>query len=88
VLNKLVAEVRPQHLAVLSFDQQRRPLVTDPRLHYRWAEAKQIQIAQPGQIIPFRADLFIELNAMARERAADRIIAELTRNDELPNVDR
>jgi G3E family GTPase len=86
VLNKLIAEVRPQHLTVLSFDQQRRPSLTDPHLHYRWAEAKQIQIAQPGLIVPFRADLFIELNAMARERAADRIIVELTHNDELPNV--
>ncbi|HYZ72892.1 MAG TPA: hypothetical protein VE641_07415, partial [Chthoniobacterales bacterium] len=81
-----MAEVRPQHLTVLSFDRHRCPLMTDSRLHFRWAEAKQIQIAQDGQILPFRADLFIELNAMAREKAADNIVVELTRNEELPNV--
>ena len=71
VLEKLIAEVRPHHLTVLSFDHQRRPLVADPHLHFRWAEAKQIHLAQPGQIVPFRADLFIELNAMARGKAND-----------------
>jgi G3E family GTPase len=86
VLEKLIAEVRPHHLTVLSFDHQRRPLMTDPHLHFRWAEAKQIRIAQPGQIVPFRADLFIELNAMARGKATDHIVVELGRNDELPNV--
>ena len=86
VLEKLMAEVRPHHLTVLSFDHHRRPLVTDPHLHFRWAEAKQIHIAQPGQIVPFRADLFIELNAMARAKTSDHIVVELGRNDELPNV--
>ena len=86
VLEKLIAEVRPHHLTVLSFDRQRRPLMADPHLHFRWAEAKQIHIAQPGQIVPFRADLFIELNAMARGKACDHIVVELGRNDELPNV--
>jgi G3E family GTPase len=86
VLEKLMAEVRPHHLTVLSFDHQRRPLVTDPHLHFRWAETKQIHIAQPGQIVPFRADLFIELNALARAKASDHIVVELGRSDELPNV--
>jgi G3E family GTPase len=60
--------------------------MTDPHLHFRWAEAKQIHIAQPGQIVPFRADLFIELSAMAQGKASDHIVVELGRNDELPNV--
>ena len=59
---------------------------TDPHLDFRWAEAKQIQITQPGLIVPFRADLFIELNAMARGKATDHIVVELARNDELPNA--
>src|ERR1700739_1380936 len=60
--------------------------MTDPHLHLRWAEAKQIRITQPGQIVPFRADLFIELNALARGKATDHIVVELGRSDELPNV--
>jgi G3E family GTPase len=86
VLEKLVIEARPHHLTVLSFDEQRRPLVTDPHLHFHWAEAKQIQITQAGQIVPFRADVFIELNAMARGKCSDHIVIELGCNDELPNV--
>jgi G3E family GTPase len=37
-------------------------------------------------VVPFRADLFIELHAIARERSADHILVELDSNDELPSA--
>ena len=45
-------------------------------------------IAQPGLVVPFRADLFIELQAIARGRPADHVVVELDSNDELVITDR
>ena len=86
VLDQLIAQTIPQPLTVLSFDRQRRPIGRNSRVNFRWAERKQIKISQPGLVLPFRADLFIELQAIARERLADHILIELDGNDELTNA--
>ncbi|MDX6576721.1 MAG: hypothetical protein QOE96_2674 [Blastocatellia bacterium] len=52
----------------------------------RRAEPKQIRIAQPGLIVPFRADLFLELNEIVRQRSADEVIVELAGEVELPDA--
>lgn len=62
---------------MLSFDRERRTIGRNSRVHFRWAERRQIQIAQSGLVFPFWADLFIELHAIARERLADHILIEL-----------
>jgi hypothetical protein len=56
------------------------------RVHFRRAESKRIKIAQPGLVVSFRADLFIELQAIARERSANHVVVELDSNDELPDA--
>src|ERR1700722_7757595 len=86
IVEQLVADLSPQAVTVLSFDRERRPIERNPRsrVDFRRAESKRIKIAQPGLVVPFRADLFIELHAIARERSADHVVVELDRNDDLP----
>src|SRR3984957_13025096 len=86
IVEQLVADLSPQAVTVLSFDRERCPIERNPRsrVHFLRAESKRIKIAQPGLVVPFRADLFIELRAIARERSADHVVVELDGNEELP----
>ena len=82
IVEQLIADLSPQPVTVLSFDAGRCTIERNSRVHFRRAESKRINIAQPGLVVPFRADLFIELQAIARERSADHVVVELDSNDE------
>ena len=86
IVEQLIADLSPQPVTVLSFDRERCTIERNSlsRVHFRRAESKQIKIAQPGLVVPFRADLFIELHAIARERSANHVVVELDSNDDLP----
>ena len=71
---------------MLTFDPQRQSLAANQPAVLRRVEPKQIRIAQPGLIVPFRADLFLELNAIVRQRSADEVIVELAGEVELPGA--
>ena len=88
IVEQLIAELSPQPVTVLSFDRERCTIERNlrSRVQFRRAESKRITIAQPGVVVPFRADLFIELQAIARERSADHVVVELDSNDELPTA--
>ena len=88
VLEQLMAkaEACSQDLTVLSFDRQRRRLTANSTVRFRWANNKSIRISQPGLVVPFRADIFLELNAIIREHLPDEVVVELTDNAELPGV--
>ena len=84
VLDQLIEQSRSRRLTVLTFDPQRQSLAANQPAVLRRVEPKQIRIAQPGLIAPFRADLFLELNEIVRQRSADEIVAELAGEVELP----
>jgi G3E family GTPase len=84
IVEQLIADLSPQPVTVLSFDRERCTIERNSRVHFRRAESKRIKIAQPGLVVPFRADLFIELHAIARERSANHVVVELDSNDDLP----
>jgi G3E family GTPase len=86
IVEQLIAELSPQVVTVLSFDRERCTIERNPRIHFRRTESKRIKITQPGLVVPFRADLFIELHAIARERSADHVLVELDTSDELPTA--
>src|SRR5258708_24252815 len=88
IVEQLIADLSPQPVTVLSFDRERSTIERNSRLrvHFRRAESKRIKIAQPGLVVPFRADLFIELHAIARERSANHVVVELDSNDDLPTA--
>jgi G3E family GTPase len=71
---------------VLTFDRQRELVPLDRTVGFRCAETKQIKIAQRGQILPFRADLFLELSTIRRRGLVDDVVIELTDNSELPSA--
>lgn len=84
VLDQLIEQSRSRRLTVLTFDPQRQSLAANQPAVLRRVEPKQIRIAQPGLIVPFRADLFLELNEIVRQRSADEVIVELAGEVELP----
>jgi len=84
IVEQLIADLSPQPVTVLSFDREQCTIERNSRVHFRRAESKRIKIAQPGLVVSFRADLFIELHAIARERSADHVVVELDSNDDLP----
>jgi G3E family GTPase len=86
VLDQLIEQSRSRRLTVLTFDPQRQSLAANQPAVLRRVEPKQIRIAQPGLIVPFRADLFLELNAIVRQRSADEVIVELAGEVELPGA--
>lgn len=87
VLDQLIEQSRSRRLTVLTFDPQRQSLTANqPAVFLRRVEPKQIRIAQPGLIVPFRADLFLELNEIVRQRSADEVIVELAGEVELPGA--
>jgi hypothetical protein len=86
VLDQLIELSRSRRLTVLTFDPQRQSLAANQPAVLRRVEPKQIRIAQPGLIVPFRADLFLELNAIVQQRSADEVIVELAGEVELPGA--
>jgi Cobalamin synthesis protein cobW C-terminal domain len=88
VLEQLIAQAHSdsRQLMVLTFDRQRALVPADRNVGFRCAEAKQIKIAQPGQIVPFRADLFLELSTIWRKGLVDDVVIELPDNCELPSA--
>jgi G3E family GTPase len=86
VLDQLIQQSRSRRLTVLTFDPQRQSLAANQPAVLRRVEPKQIRIAQPGLIVPFRADLFLELNAIVRQHSADEVIVELAGEVELPGA--
>jgi hypothetical protein len=86
IVEQLIADLSPQPVTVLSFDRERCTIERNSlsRVHFRRAESKRIKIAQPRLVVSFRADLFIELHAIAKERSADHVVVELDSNDDLP----
>src|SRR6202035_1764358 len=77
VLDQLIEQSRSRRLTVLTFDLQRPSLTAKQPAVLRRVEPKQIRIAQPGLIVPFRADLFLELNEIVRKGSADEVIVDL-----------
>jgi G3E family GTPase len=88
VLEQLIEQARADssHVLVLTFDRERRLVPVDHAVEFQSAETKQIKIAQPGRIMPFRADLFIELGAVRRKGIANEVVVELGSNGELPSA--
>ncbi|MGA7125827.1 MAG: GTP-binding protein [Chthoniobacterales bacterium] len=86
IVEQLIADLSPQLVTVLSFDHERCTIERNSRVHFRRAESKRIKITQSGLVVPFRADLFIELQAIARERSSDHVVIELDSSDELPTA--
>jgi G3E family GTPase len=86
VLEQLIgrAHADSRRLAVLTFDRERQLVPVDRAVEFQCAETKQIKIAQPGRIMPFRADLFLELSAISRKGIAEEVVIELAGNGELP----
>jgi G3E family GTPase len=85
-LDQLIEQSRSRRLTVLTFDPQRQSLAANQPAVLRRVEPKQIRIAQPGLNVPFRADLFLELNEIVRQRSADEVIVELAGEVELPGA--
>ncbi len=77
VLSQLIEEARPRRVAVVTFDPQRQSLTTNHSVPLRRPQPKQIRIAQPGFSTSFRADLYLELNAIVQERSVEEVIIEL-----------
>lgn len=86
VLEHLVEQARSKRALVLTFDSQRQQLDTTDSVRFRWVKSKQIQISQAGFVVPFRADLFLELNAIAQQGSTDEVFVELADNVELPSA--
>jgi G3E family GTPase len=88
VLEQLIAQAHAdsRQLMVLTFDRQRELVPADRNVGFRCAETKQIKIAQPGQIVPFRADLFLELSTIWRKGLVDDVVIEFADNSELPSA--
>ena len=86
VLEQLIeqAQADSRRLTVLTFDRERQLAPVDRAVEFQCAETKQIKIAQPGRITPFRADLFLELSAISRKGIAEGVVIELASNGELP----
>jgi G3E family GTPase len=86
VLEQLIAQAQAdsRQLMVLTFDQQRRFVPMDRSIEFHCAQIKKIKISQPGCIMPFRADLFLELNAVRRESDVEEVVIELGGNHDLP----
>jgi G3E family GTPase len=78
------AHADSRRLTVLTFDRERQLVPVDRAVEFQCAETKQIKIAQPGRIMPFRADLFLELSAISRKGIAEEVVIELASNGELP----
>jgi hypothetical protein len=59
VLEQLIAQAQTdsRQLMVLTFDQERKFVPIDRTVEFHCAQTKKIKIAQPGRIMPFRADL-------------------------------
>jgi G3E family GTPase len=88
VLEQLIAQAHADSrpLVVLTFDRQRQLVPADRTVEFHSAETKQIKIAQPGQVVPFRADLFLELSAIRRKGLAEEVVIEFTGNRDLPSA--
>lgn len=88
VLEQLIAQAHAdsRQLMVLTFDHQREWVPADRNVGFRCAETKQIKIAQPGQIVPFRADLFLELSRIWHKGLVDDVVIELADNGDLPSA--
>jgi G3E family GTPase len=86
VLEELIAQAQAgsRQLMVLTFDQQRRFVPMDRLVEFHCAQTKKIKISQPGGIMPFRADLFLELNAVRRRSDVEDVVIELDGNNDLP----
>jgi hypothetical protein len=74
VLSQLIEEARSRRVAVVTFDPQRHSLTTNHSVPLRRPQPKQIRIAQPGFCASFRADLYLELNAIVQERLVEEVI--------------